>query len=148
VIITVLITVLVLALGGGAAVFYVLNSRSKAVADGTYQIGRQLSSRPDWSLMLTTVEVSGGQMTVNVVYQNLSAQPAELECPTQTGNFILAGGEHLSELDSYCYYHIGQFTMQAGEQLMTWGTYPKPKDSSSPFVLHWYNWGDFEVALP
>ena len=139
----------VLAVGGGAAAVYGLSSRSDAASEvGAYPINRQLSSLPNWSVTLTTIEVSDSQMKVNVVYENVGAQPADLECPAQTSNYIQVGSDRLGETDSFCYDRVGRFTMQPGEQLASWGTYPRPEGDARRFLLHWFTWGDAQIVLP
>ncbi|OLT20792.1 hypothetical protein BJF78_35100 [Pseudonocardia sp. CNS-139] len=109
---------------------------------GTYRIARQLHSSATWLLTLTTVDVSADAMTVNVVYRNVGSGPAELYCPSVTGNVIVAGQDVLEERGSYCAGRREQrWSVSPGEELTIWGVFPRLRDGEVPFSLRWFNWG-------
>jgi hypothetical protein len=113
--------------------------------DRTASVNRTLYQEDGHAVMLTSIEVRGGKLRVNMRYENRTSEVWNLTCPTTVedlrSSWVTVAGRQVYADDSWCVQtHPGQgVTIGADTYVDSWGRYPVVPERNVPFTLNWYD---------
>jgi hypothetical protein len=113
--------------------------------DRTASVNRTLYQQDGHAVMLTSVEIRGGKLRVNMRYENRTSEVWNLTCPATAedlrSSWVTVAGRQVYADDSWCVQtHPGQgVTIGADTYVDSWGRYPVVPERNVPFTLNWYD---------
>jgi hypothetical protein len=113
--------------------------------DRTASVNRTLYQSEGHSVTLTSLEIRGGKLMVNMRYENRDSEVWNLSCPAAAedlrSSWVTVAGRQVYPDDSWCVQtHPGQgVTIGAGTSVDSWARYPVVPERDVAFNLKWYD---------
>jgi hypothetical protein len=122
------------------------------IPDGTYTFNSTITANSTWQFVLTTIQVAGSDMTMNVDYHNVSQFDQGIDCATSNIELVDPHGNSVQSVEDPCntipspsWHYVPTGAVRQGGL-----TFANTLSPNTRYTLNWPDWGQtsFTFNIP